>query len=68
MKINPLTTKYVYLRFLNIVWFLELLSHLLLVLEARSELTAFCTKFYVKRAIFLASTCTSVVLRRKPVQ
>ena len=54
-KINPLTAKYVYLSFSSIVWFLQFLSHFLWVLEARSKLTQFHTKFWVNRARFLAS-------------
>ena len=38
------------------------------VLEARSKLTLFYTKFWVTRARFLSSTCTSLLLCSKPVQ
>ena len=60
--------KYVYLRFSSIVWFSQLLSHFLWVLGARSKLILFYTKFWVNRARFLASTCTSLLLHSKPVQ
>ena len=60
--------KYVYLRFSSFVWFLQFLSHFLWVLEARSKLTQYYTKFWVNRARFFASTCTSLLLRSKPVQ
>ena len=63
----PLTAKYVYLRFSKIVSFLQVLSQFLLGLEARSDLIAFYTKFSVQRAIFLPSTCTSLLLCSKPV-
>ena len=42
---NTYTAKYIYLRFSRIVWFLQFLSHFLLVLEAGSKLTLFYTKF-----------------------
>ena len=50
------------------VWFLQFLNHFPLVLEARSKLILFYTKFWIKRARFSASTCTSLLLRSKPVQ
>ena len=49
---NCQTAKYIYLRFSNIVWFLQFLRHLLLVLKGSSKLTAFCTKFCVKQKFF----------------
>ena len=42
---NPQTAKYVSLRFSSIVWFLQFLSHFLRILEARSKLILFYTKF-----------------------
>ena len=66
--INPQSAEDVYLRFPSILCFLLFLSHFLLVLEAGSKLVKFYTKFWVKRARFLASTCTSLLLRSKPVQ
>ena len=43
-------------------------GHFLLFLEQNSKSIVFCTKFYVKAAIFLWSNCTSFLLRSKPVQ
>ena len=40
-----LDRKGVYIRFLSILWLLQLLSHLLLGLETRSKLISFYTKF-----------------------
>ena len=59
---------FIYLRFSSIVWFLQFLSHFLWVLETRSKLSLFYTKFWLNRGRFLASTCTSLLLRSKPVQ
>ena len=64
---NPQTAKFVYLRFSSIVWLLQFLSHFLQVLEARSKLTPFHTKFLVNRARFLTSVCTNLLLYCKPV-
>ena len=52
---NTQTAKYVYLRFSSIVWFLQFLS--LWVLEDRSKLILFYTKFWVNRARLLAAFC-----------
>ena len=68
VSLNLETAKYVYLRFSSIVWFLQFLRHFLWVLEARSKLILFYTKFWVNRARLLASKCTSLLLRSKPVQ
>ena len=65
---NPLTAKYVYLRFSSIVSFFQFLSHFMWVFEARSKFIPFYTEFWVNRARFLASPCTSFLLRSKPVQ
>ena len=40
--------KYVYVRFSSIVWFLQFLSYFLWVLEVRSKLILFYTKFWVE--------------------
>ena len=66
--INHQSAEDVYLRFPSILCFLLFLGHFLLVLEAGSKLVKFYTKFWVKRARFLASTCTSLLLHSKPVQ
>ena len=49
---NSYTAKYVYVRFSSIVWCLQFLCHFLWVLEARSKLILFYTKFSVNRARF----------------
>ena len=59
--------KYVYMRFSSIVWFLQFLSNFLWVLQARRKLILSYTKYWVYRATFLASTCSSLVLRSKRV-
>ena len=53
---------------MRILWFLQLLRHFLLFLEARNNLFPFCTKFWVKRARFLVSKHTSLLLCSKQVQ
>ena len=58
---------YIYV-FWSIVWFLHLLSHFPWILESRSKLTLFYTKFWVNRAGVFPSTCTSLLLCIKPVQ
>ena len=51
------------LYFILSLWFLQFLSHFLLL-----KLISFDIKLGVKRAGFLASKCTSLLLRSKPIQ
>ena len=54
--------------FFSLLWFLQFLRPFLLVLQARSKRIRFFTKMWLKRTSFMASTCTSLLLHRKPVQ
>ena len=59
---------YICIHFFSIVWFLQFLSYFLFLLEGSSKFIPFYPKFGVKRARFLASKCTSLLLCSKPVQ
>ena len=50
---------YIYV-FLALLEFFNFFCHFVVVLEARSGLLLFCTKFWVTRATFSASTCFSL--------
>ena len=65
---NSYMTKYVYLRFSNFIWLMQLLSQFLWVLEDGSNLNIFCTKFLVKQRENLASISSSLLLWSKVVQ
>ena len=55
-------------RFHGLLSFQPFFGHFLLFLEENTKSIRFCTKFYVKAAIFLQSNCTSLLLCRKPAQ
>ena len=59
---------YIYVYSCIVCFVLHYSNQFLRVLEARSKLTMFYTKFWVNRARFLASICTSLVPRSKSVQ
>ena len=66
LTLRPRNT-YIY-GFRALFGFCNFCSHFLLVLKARGKFILFYTKCWVNRATFLASTCTSLLLRSKPVQ
>ena len=65
---NLQTAKYKDTRFSGIIWFSNFLSHFLLLLEARTRLIKFYTKYWVNQVIFLTCKCPCLLPRSNPKQ
>ena len=58
----------IYIHFSTTIWHFQFLSPLLLFLKTSTIFIKHSTKFCVNQTLLLASICTSLVLRSKPVQ
>ena len=66
--LNPQTANASYMWFSRLFQFQPFFCYFLSLLERNTKVSKFLNKFFKKRAKFLPSSCTNLLLRSKPVQ